>query len=186
MNAMILLAALAQVPTADDFYFAKAQEDFVMDVDIAANDHAGFERRMPPEIAKQVLLFRDDCWRCRERARDDVVAMGPDAMRWLFWSLRSIDWNISTMSSQALHRMILCHRCDGKGFCREFVKSPDPSDHSDSCYVCGAHEDFHEFDYYPPTCSQCSGRGIFPRSFDEDAMRAEYGERALKWIKGVD
>lgn len=186
MNTMILIAALAQVPTADDFYFAKAQEDFAMDIAVANDDHAGFERYMPPAIAKQVILFRDDCWRCRERARDDVVAMGPDALRWMFWSLRSIDWNISTVSSQAIHRMILCRRCGGDGWCHEFKKSPDEGDQSNSCFVCGMQETYHETSYYPPVCSQCSGRGIFPRSFDEEAMRAEYGAKAMKWIRGAE
>ena len=186
MSTLILLAVLAQVPTQDDFNFIMAQENFVMDAAIAKDKHAGFERFMPRAIAKQVLIFREDCWRCRDRARDDVVAMGPDAMRWMFWSLRSKDWNISTTSTQAINRMIRCPRCEGKGFCEGFRRSTVKGDHSGGCGVCGMQETYHDHAYYPPSCSDCSGRGVFPRSFDEDAMRAEYGRKAMSWIRGVE
>lgn len=185
MHALILLAALAQCPPQDDFYFMMAQENWVMDQAIAADDHAGFERFMPPEVAKQVLLFREDCHRCRRRARDDVIAMGPDALRWMFWSLRSIDWGISTTSEQVINLMIRCPRCDGEGYCREFRPSPDRRDTSGACHVCGMQPDYHKYMNYDPVCSKCVGRGVFPATFDEDELRAEYGRRAVDWIKGV-
>ena len=185
MTTLILLAALAQCPPQDDFYMMMAQENWVMDQAIEADEHAGFERFMPREVAKQVLLFREDCFRCRRRARDEVVAMGPDALRLMFWSLRSIDWCVSTTSEQAINLMIRCPRCDGEGYCYSFKDSPDPRDRSGLCWVCGGHKEYHDEGYYYPVCSKCVGRGVFPASFDEDALRIEYAERARNWIMGV-
>lgn len=152
MIAMILAATIAQV-NADDFYLMRATEFWVMD---NAPKPVGYSQYIPAALLEHVNIWREDCWRCRKRANEAVIKMGPDAIRWLFWPLRAKDLRVSMHAEAVITGLIKCPYCDG-GECPGFKPAKDDQYR---CFVCDYHKYAHIWS--APDCVHCWGAGIFP------------------------
>lgn len=162
MLTMILAAAVSQV-YRDDFYAMKAQEDFVID---SLDRPIGWVKFVPPEIDEQVKLWESDCWRCRKRANEAVVAMGPDAIRPLFWLVRAKNQQVALHAEAVLLCIAKCSFCKGRGACGGHKPMSPPTW---ACEVCWHSEAYHGGGW-EGTCVHCHGEGIL-----EDQIRP-FGE----------
>lgn len=151
MLTLVLLASLTQV-YQDDFYFMAAQENWVID---NLPKPVGYMDHIPPELAEQVALWREDCWRCRKGANERVLAMGPSVVRWLFWPLRAKDLRVSMHAESMINALIRCRFCED-GTCGGFTQ-PDPDKYT--CEVCGSYWFRHAF--VANNCIHCGGAGVF-------------------------
>jgi hypothetical protein len=114
---LILLASLGQV-YAQDFYFTQAQENWVID---QMPKPVRYSQYLPAELTAQVDIWDEDCARCRRNANTCVIAMGPDAIRWLMWTCRSKSVRISMHSEACITALIRCKYCKGEIYCPGFV-----------------------------------------------------------------
>lgn len=157
MLTLILAAAVSQV-YRDDFYFARAQENWVID---NLDRPVGWVKYLPPEIDEQVKLWESDCWRCRKRANEAVVAMGEDAIRPLFWLLRAKNQQVALHAEAVLLCIAKCRWCSGKGTCQRFVPA---TPESSLCKNCRHTSLFHdETDWN--TCVHCHGDGYLEEPY---------------------
>lgn len=151
MLTLILAASISQV-YREDFHFMKAQEDWVIN---NSPKPVRYTKFMPRELAEQVNLWADDCYRCRKRANEAVVAMGPKVIRHLFWALRAKDPAIAMHAEAVLLCLTKCPHCHGEGVCGTFVPM-EPK--TWACNVCWASEVYHEGGW-EQACVHCKGDG---------------------------
>ncbi len=137
---LFALSLLLLAPPSLDYGFVRATEDFVIEScpkPIRLADHA------PPKIADKIMQFGDPCYKCRERAAEDLKAMGDEAVPWLFWGLRhKHDAQIRLSSWRLMREMCACHTCNGTGQCVAYRPSPDGW----TCLGCGSGEYAHTQD----------------------------------------
>lgn len=147
--SLILAAAVAGQVYEADFYLIKATEDFVID---SLPKPVRYSQYLPKELAEQVDVWREDCWRCRRTANRSVLAMGPGVIRWLFWTIRAKDLRTSFHSEAMIVALSRCRYCRGTGECpgwrpmNEFPKT---------CVHCGFYEVAHQYEL--PRCCHCYG-----------------------------
>lgn len=153
MLGLILATALATQVYEQDFYFIKAQEDWIID---DAKPPIRYSQFIPKELCEQVDLWNDDCWRCKRRANEAVVRMGPDMIRWLFYPLRAKSPSVALHAEAVINRLIACPECGGDGECDGYVQSEGSPE---MCVVCHAGKSWHE--YGDKICFHCNGRGKF-------------------------
>jgi len=177
LSTTLLLCLLAQTPvwssgsyTIDDFWFDRAQEDFVIDSTIAAQRESHPEKPvlygsfMPPEVAKAVDLWDEECPRCKDRGVEDVAKMGPEVLRWMFWARRSVHSQVQANASKAIHRVLECRTCGGKGYCFGDFREVDGSDW---CGICGGGLYSHQY-IIDGVCKDCDGWGMCGRLKPKD------------------
>lgn len=159
MLPMILAAAMSTQVYADDFFFMKANEDFVMD---SLPPRSVFDRYIPAELAEHVQIWSEDCWRCRRNANADVVKMGPKVIRWLFWPLRAKDLRVSMHANAVLATLAKCRHCGGDGECPGFKAAKlQPY----TCEICLTSQFSHV--YQRLDCVHCGGTGLFEKPEEE-------------------
>ena len=157
MLTLILAAAVSQV-YRDDFYMMRAQEDFVID---SLDRPVGWVKYLPPEIDEQVKLWESDCWRCRKRANEAVVAMGADAVRQLFWLVRAKNQQVAMHAEAVLLCIAKCGKCGGTGRCPGYQPlSPESS----LCKNCRHTALFHD-EVDSNKCVYCHGDGYLEEPY---------------------
>jgi hypothetical protein len=152
MLTLVLLASLGQV-YADDFYCMQAQENFVID---NLPKPVGYMTYIPAELAEQVDRWADECWRCRRTANQNVLALGPSYIRWLFWTMRSTDLRTALHSEAMIMALARCSHCGGGGYCQRFVPMKDYPETCETCWF------YREYRHDGETrCVHCDGGGMF-------------------------
>jgi hypothetical protein len=144
--AFFALAITGQL-TVNDCSFVRAVEEFVIDTVPAPKRMAAV---VPETIRAQILLMGDPCYRCRDRAKDELRKMGPDITPYLFWGMHSRDPEIALRCRNLVREFGDCKRCDGTGICWRFQESATSAFHCDNC---GAWENDHIND--PSSLRQC-------------------------------
>jgi hypothetical protein len=162
MLTLVLLASLTQT-YEPDFYFMMAQENFVID---QLPKPVGYMTYIPAELAENVKLWEDDCWRCRKQANAKIISMGPDVIRWLFWPLRARDVRTSLHAEAMIESLIRCGACGGSGRCDGYIQAA-PDEYT--CLVCGSLRYSHAF--RSDECVHCEGRGAFSTYKGEPVSR---------------
>jgi hypothetical protein len=149
MLALILAAAVSSQVFENDFYFMKATEDWIID---NAKPPIRYSTFIPKELCEQVDLWNDDCFRCRRRANEAVVRMGPSMVRWLFYPLRAKSLSVKLHTEAVINKLIACRFCDGLGVC---VKFSPMKDFPHTCERCWFYDLTHQ--YENPRCVHCGG-----------------------------
>ncbi len=145
---LCLLSLSPGDPEPTDFAFMRAVEGFVIDTiprPVRIGDHA------PKAVADKIALLDADCFGCRDRARSDLVAMGGDSARWLFWGVRSKQASIRYNCWSILRQIGSCRYCYGSGICKSFVMSSAAY----GCVGCGTGESYHDNPDIDRQCQRC-------------------------------
>lgn len=153
MLTLILLATLTQVYEVD-YHFMLNQENWVID---QLPEHSGYTKYIPAKLAEQVNLWHDPCWRCRKQSNEAIVS-DPSNLRWMFWTIRSLNPQVELHSEAIINHLIICTKCSGTGYCNGFI--PDPK-FENSCLRCFSGKLFHDPDHPDRQCLACGGTGIF-------------------------
>lgn len=113
--ALLAAASWLNISVPDrmtDWAFVDAQEQFV----IATVPPWKRKEIVPGPVARCFDRCRSDYYRVRERATNDLQAMGPDVARWMFWCEPWHDAEVTLRCSVLLRRFSKCPDCHGKGF----------------------------------------------------------------------
>jgi hypothetical protein len=162
MLTLILATAIATQTYENDFYFMMATEDFVID---SAPKPVRYSQFLPKELCEQVDLWDTDCWRCRRRANEAVVRMGPSVVRWLFYPLRAKSPSVKLHAEAVINKLISCRFCGGRGICQKYIPAKGSLE---ACETCHAGKNWH--DLIDNTCIHCNGG-----PFEVDTRPYNYG-----------
>jgi hypothetical protein len=113
---IVALLAIGQFETHEDLRFMDAQEAFVIKAKPGMTP--------PPPFYQMIERLGRTCHDCRERATDDLGAIGPESIRWLMWGRRHNDPEIRMRCESALAKATMCQWCRGTGCCLHLRVKP--------------------------------------------------------------
>lgn len=157
----LVVSFLLLVQPTPDHNFTRAVESFVIDScpkPIRLTDH------VPPVIATKIMQLGDPCWKCRERARSELKAMGDTAVPWLFWGLRhKEDAQIRLSCWTLLIELCSCANCHGTKQCPAYRSASGEW----ACMGCG----FGEYSHSQDTERLCRACNTRPQLLDVSDLR---------------
>jgi hypothetical protein len=156
MLSLILAATIGQQIAREDYALMRATEFWV--IDQLPDRPKRYGKYIPKRITEQTILWSDPCHRCRKRASETLVGMGPEIVRWLFWVERSTDEWTRLYVNSVLRALVQCKKCGGTGFCRGFQPREGLTT---VCANCWYGEDDHGTEMN--LCRHCCGEGVFEK-----------------------